>query len=60
MTLSEAQQDIVALIEDSIGDEIDAIGTPDLDEKDRITVQFQYGETTYDAVIDPEAGTMTY
>lgn len=57
--LTPAQQSLVELLESSIGEEIDGIGTPTL-EGDLIKVDFQYGEDVYSATIDPEKGEMQY
>lgn len=59
MSLTPAQQSLVELLESSIGEEIDGIGTPNL-EGDLIKVDFQYGEDVYSATIDPEKGEMQY
>ena len=60
MSLSETQTLLTQLIESSIQDEIDAIGQPTEAEDGTIAVQFQYGDQTFDAEIDPEAGTIKY
>jgi hypothetical protein len=57
--LSEAQSKLAQLIEETIKDEIDAIGEPTLD-GDVITVKFQYGAEVHSAVIDTESGSMEY
>jgi len=60
MALTEPQTLLTQLIESNIQDEIDAIGTPTQGEDGTIAVQFQYGDQTFDAEIDPEAGTIRY
>jgi hypothetical protein len=60
MSLSKAQTNLVELLESSMGDSIDGIGQPTLDEQDRIKVEFQYGNEVYEATIDPDAGTIAY
>lgn len=59
MALTEAQQLLTQLIEDSMGDQIDAIGEP-VEKDGVIEVSFQYGDDVYDAVIDPDGGTIRY
>jgi hypothetical protein len=58
-TLTEPQTLLTQLIESTIEDSIDAIGTP-TEADGKITVQFQYGDQVFDAEIDPEAGTLKY
>jgi hypothetical protein len=57
--LTEAQKPLVELLESSIGEEIDGIGTPTLD-GELIKVDFQYGEDVFSATIDPDKGTVEY
>jgi hypothetical protein len=59
MTLTETQTLLTQLIESTIEDSIDAIGTP-TEADGKITVQFQYGDQVFDAEIDTEAGTLKY
>jgi hypothetical protein len=60
MPLTEPQTLLTQLLESNLQDEIDAIGTPTEDDQGRILVSFQYGEHTFSATIDPEAGTLSY
>lgn len=57
--LTEAQQALTELIESSIEDQIDAIGEPK-EEDGLIKVPFLYGDSTFNAEIDSDLGTIRY
>jgi hypothetical protein len=58
--MTEAQKALMELLESSLGDQIEAIGTPTEDDAGNILVSFQYGENVLNATIDTENSTIAY